>query len=57
MLLELLVAEVDRVVSMVISTVPVPASLSSTTVPEVFVNLPRQIESPPRWSVSKAGKV
>ena len=42
---------------MVMSTVPVPASRSSTIVPEVLVNLPRQIESPPMWSVSKLGEV
>ncbi len=41
--------------STVTSTVPAPLSLSSTTVPEVVSNLPRQTDSPPMWSASKLG--
>ena len=41
--------------SMVTSTVPVFAAVSSTTLPDVVFTLPRQIDRPPKWSASKAG--
>ena len=34
---------------------PLPASRSSTIVPEVALNLPRQLDSPPIWSALKLG--
>ena len=39
---------------MVASSVPVFASRSIVTVPLLFVNLPRQIERPPKWSALEA---
>ena len=42
-------------VSMATSTVPAPAALSRTTVPELRLNIPRHFERPPMWSASKCG--
>lgn len=57
MLVELGVAVLIDDTSMVTSTVPVFAARSSTTVPLLLLNLPRHVDTPPKWSASKLGYV